>query len=229
MPHRRASRFLIEVLFLVALAVAITVADLRTVAIAGVMLLGWALVAGVEWAAWRDQPHYGSGLPPRWYVPRVDLPAPRPLEPVVAGYPHGRRDEAPTWIASAALRAQVLGDWPVPAPLAPDDGPSDAEPLAAEEDVDEAVEEAWTVVALPPALEDGAAAEAPARAAEPSRRPNATARYSLDPLADEPRRRFGRGPALGPPFIEVPARPEHARPLPGSVDRALPGDTGGEA
>lgn len=230
MPSRRASRFLIEVVFLVALAAAITVAELRTAAIAGVMLLGWLVVAGVEWAVWRDQPHYGSGLPPRWYVPRVDLPPARPLEPVVAGYPQGRRDEAPTWIAPAALREQVLGDWPVALSLEPD------EDVAPElEEVVELVEEAWTVVALPPAPPpELAAAEAPApdpapiptptveaesapRAEQP-RRPVATARYSLDPLAEEPKRRFGRGPSLGPPFVEVPVRPAD-RPLPGSAGR----------
>ena len=228
MPGRRASRFLIEVLFLVALAAAITVADLRAVVIAGVMLLGWVLVAGVEWAAWRDQPHYGSGLPPRWYVPRVDLPPARPLESVVAGYPQGRRDEAPTWIAPAALREQVLGDWPVSAPIEPID--------EAGEDVQivEVVEEAWTVVALPPAADDVAADDpgqpvpepAPtpavqaAPAAETPDRPAVRARYTFDPLTEEPRRRFGRGPSLGPPFVEVAARP-----APG---RALPGAAGGE-
>ncbi|HVV56855.1 MAG TPA: hypothetical protein VHC45_00725 [Gaiellaceae bacterium] len=232
MPGRRASRFLIEVLFLVALAAAITVAELRAVAIAGVMLLGWLLVAGVEWAVWRDEPHYGSGLPPRWYVPRVDLPPARPLESVVAGYPHGRRDEAPTWIAPAALREQVLGDWPVAAPIEPE------EPGAGEDEdaAVAAVEEAWTVVALPPPApesepesEPAAAVEAPPPAPEaapavvqppaPPRRPRAMARYSLDPLAEEPKRRFGRGPSLGPPFVEVPARPDHGRPLPGAASR----------
>jgi hypothetical protein len=226
LPGRRASRFLIEVVFLVALAAAITVAELRAVVIAGVMALGWVLVAGVEWAVWRDQPHYGSGLPPRWYVPRIDLPPARPLESVVAGYPHGRRDEAPTWIAPAELREQVLGDWPVAVPLEP--AGEDAEV----EEVVEVVEEAWTVVALPPA--PGAAEEAPpapvtesepAPEPEPARpvqtppRPVATARYSLDPLAEEPRRRFGRGPSLGPPFVEVPARPAPGRGLPGAAGR----------
>jgi hypothetical protein len=229
LPSRRASRFLIEVLFLVALAAAITVAELRTAAIAGIMLLGWVVVAGIEWAVWRDQPHYGSGLPPRWYVPRVDLPPARPLESVVAGYPHGRRDEAPTWIAPAALREQVLGDWPLAVPLEPDE---EDVAVGEPEEIVEAVEEAWTVVALPPApAPEVMAAEAPAPdpapvpAVEAERaprveRPVAMARYSLDPLAEEPKRRFGRGPSLGPPFVEVPARP---------VDRPLPGAAGREA
>ena len=81
------------------------------------MLLGWLIVAALEWAAWRDEPHYGSGLPPRYYVPTVNLPPARPLEQVPAGYPEAQRDEAPTWIASAALRAEMLGEWPHSAPV----------------------------------------------------------------------------------------------------------------
>jgi pilus assembly protein FimV len=101
------------VLFLVALAVAVALADLSPLLIAGVMLVGWVIVALLEWAAWRDEPHYASGLPPRYYVPPVSLPPRQPLEQVAA-YPSAeQRDEAPTWIASAALRAEVLGAWPV--------------------------------------------------------------------------------------------------------------------
>ena len=202
------------------------------------MALGWVLVAGVEWAAWRDQPHYGSGLPPRWYVPRVDLPPARPLESVVSGYPAGRRDEAPTWIAPAELREQVLGgDWPLAVPI--------EEPEAELEIEELVVEEAWTVVELPPApaaveedeeeaAPDEVAAEpepaaGPAAAAPPAAAPppaveaprevEAVARYSLDPLAEEPRRRFGRGQSTASPTIVVPARPDRSRALPGRAER----------
>jgi hypothetical protein len=114
MPSRRAPRLALEVLFLVGLAVALALADLRPLTIVGVMLLGWVVVALVEWAAWRDEPHFGSGLPPRYYVPQVSLPPRRPLEQLPGGYPAAEhRDEAPTWIASAALRSEVLGEWPV--------------------------------------------------------------------------------------------------------------------
>ena len=116
MPDHRGSRFALEVLFLVALAVGLTLAELRPLVIGGVMLLGWLIVAALEWAAWRDEPHYGSGLPPRYYVPPVNLPPAQPLEQVPAGYPEAQRDEAPTWIASAALRAEMLGEWPSRAP-----------------------------------------------------------------------------------------------------------------
>src|SRR5438132_1537293 len=115
MTDRRGSRFALEVLFLLGLTVALTLANLRPVEIAGIMLIGWLIVAVLEWLAWREEPHYGSGLPPRYYVPQVSLPPAQPLEQVSVGYPEAR-DEAPTWIASPALRAEMLGDWPVAPP-----------------------------------------------------------------------------------------------------------------
>jgi hypothetical protein len=46
------------------------------------------------------------------------------------------------------------------------------------------------------------------------------ARYSLDPLGDPlPRRRFARGASSEPPAVEVPARPEGVRALPGRTNR----------
>jgi hypothetical protein len=113
MTERRGSRFLLEVLFLVALAAALTLAHLSTTQVVGAMLLGWVVVAAIEWVSWRGEPHYGSGLPPKYYVPSMNLPPAQPLEQVHAGYPDASRDEAPTWIAPAALRAQMLGEWPV--------------------------------------------------------------------------------------------------------------------
>src|SRR3954454_8690264 len=112
MLDSRGSRFALEVLFLVALAIVLALADLRPIEIGGIMLVGWVIVAALEWAAWREEPHYGSGLPPRYYIPQVSLPPAQPLEQVPGGYPEAR-DEAPTWIASAALREEMLGDWPV--------------------------------------------------------------------------------------------------------------------
>ena len=141
MPDRRGSRFVLEALFLVALAVGLTLAKLTTLQIAGVMLLGWVIVAALEWAAWRGEPHYGSGLPPRYYVPRLNLPPPQPLEQVATGYPEAARDEAPTWIASAALREEMLGEWPVAIPVTDSQSkPSDA--LADPQDP-------WLVAELP--------------------------------------------------------------------------------
>lgn len=66
MPKRRGSRFVLEVLFLAAVAAALTAADLNAPTVIGLMLLGWVVVALFEWAAWLDEPHFGSGLPPRY-------------------------------------------------------------------------------------------------------------------------------------------------------------------
>jgi hypothetical protein len=265
MPDHRGSRFALEVLFLLALAVGLTLADLQPLEIGGVMLLGWLIVAALEWAAWRDEPHYGSGLPPRYYVPTVNLPPARPLEQVPAGYPEAQRDEAPTWIASAALRAEMLGEWPHSAPV------ENEEAAAAEE-----VPPTEPPVSLPPPLLDVEQMPAPAAAPPPEPEPEplpaagapaddrgvvpaeaagepdevtddalqpahpdgadlapalhdvvlersrqATARYSLDPLAEQPvKRRFGRGGTPEPPpAVEVPARPAGVRALPGRPTR----------
>ena len=116
MRGRRALRFVVEALFLGALAVALGFADLGAPAIAGVMLLGWLVVALFEWAATRELPHYGRGLPPRYYVPQVSLPPPRPLDQLGSRYPAADLvDEEPTWIASPAMRAEMLAEWPVEA------------------------------------------------------------------------------------------------------------------
>lgn|GEM_PF-2945940 len=234
MPDRRGSRFLLEVLFLLALAVGLTLADLSPLEIAGVMLVGWVIVAALEWAAWRSEPHYGSGLPPRYYVPRVSLPPAQPLEQVAAGYPEAARDEAPTWIASAALREEMLGEWPM-APPAVEPEPERIEVVEA---VVEVVVDPWLIAELPaaplgelePELAPAPVAEAEPEplAAEPepafdvdlARSAQGVARYNLDPLADPPvRRRFGRGGGETPPTVEVPARPEGVRSLPGHLTR----------
>jgi hypothetical protein len=230
-PDRRGSRFLLEVLFLLALAVGLTLADLAPLEIAGVMLIGWVIVAALEWAAWRGEPHYGSGLPPRYYVPRLNLPPPQPLDQVAAGYPEAARDEAPTWIASAALREEMLGGWPVASTPEPE-----LEQVEIVDVVEVIVEPAreqtrdpWLVVGLPEAplgeLAPGPAQPAVAAAAEPVSKPSLdvalarsaqrVARYSLDPLADPPaRRRFARGTGEALPSVEVPARPGGTRALP---------------
>lgn len=255
MPARRGSRFALEVAFLVALAAGLAVAEEKPLVIAGVMVLGWLVVALAEWALWREEPHYASGLPPRWYVPRVNLPPAQPLDPVVSGYPEGRRDEAPTWIAPAELRREVLGDWPLAVDVAEEDEPpAVVEGAVVEARIVESVQEdAWTIVEMPPEplatsepaeAKPGPEAEAeaepepepgpepepqaepepepqPAAVAEPAldvelvRSAAGVARYSLDPLAEEPRRRFGRRreEVL---TIEVPARPDGPRALPGA-------------
>lgn len=231
MADRRGQRFLLEVLFLVALAAALAFARLDGIEIAGLMLLGWAIVALLEWAAWRGEPHYGSGLPPRYYVPSLNLPPAQPLEQVVkTGYPEAR-DEAPTWIAPAALRAELLGEWPVSAHVTAEPEEFGAVP----DDEGELDVEVGTIVSLPaPILDEDTQPEPDA--VEPNPEPEPTpeptidvvlarsaegvARYTLDPLAEPtPRRRFGRGGGEAVPAVEVPARPTGARPLPGGTTR----------
>jgi len=213
MPERRGSRFVVEALFLAALTVALALAHLDALEIVGAMALGWLVVAAIEWTAWRGEPHYGSGLPPRYHLPRVDLPPPQPLEQVVQGYPGSGRDDAPTWIASAAVRAEVLGEWPLFGPSERDDEEEENKPQFVE--AARAGADPWTVAALPAAPVD----EDP-RPMSVVRVPTdgRTARYSLDPLGDAPpRRRFGRGRGQQWDSIEVAARPSR---------RAFPGTAG---
>jgi hypothetical protein len=235
-PERRASRFALEVFFLVALAVALTLAKQRPLVIAGVMALGWVVAALFEWLSWRGEPHYGSGLPPRYYVPQISLPPRRPLEQFGDGYPGAQRDEAPTWIASPALRAEVLGDWPIAAAGVDEDTQAEPEPLADEPDEPEPEPELEPAALDEPQLwdrgEDRAdpwlVAELPAG---PERvvvaatfsviDPGRTARHRIDPLAEpEPRRsRWRRHAETNGPVAEMPARPVGPRVLPGRSRR----------
>lgn len=83
--HRRPQvpRLLLEALFLGAAAAAAAIADLDAVAIAGVMIGAWVLVALIEWAAARaDQrqelpvyaplPAVPPGADPAWFTPPVE-------------------------------------------------------------------------------------------------------------------------------------------------------------
>lgn len=195
MLDRQGSRFALEVLFLGALATGLALAKLDALEIIGVMALGWIVVALLEWAAWRSEPHFGSGLPPRYYVPRTSLPPPQPLEQVFAGYPAPGREEAPTWIASADLRAQVLGEWPVTAAADDADEEADVEP-----------------VQLPPAPAPEPARPAPPAAPLPPLpaailQTYGNARHQLEPFAPPPARGLlGRRKAVEFISVEVPAR-----------------------
>lgn len=234
MSERRGVRLLIEVVFLIALAAGLALTHLSPAAIVGVMLVGWAIVAMLEWSWAHGEPHFGSGFPPRYVVPKAELPPPRPLEQLPTGYPDGTRDEAPTWIATPALRAEVLGAWPS-ATAGVVARPPDPEPepdLAELGPADLPDPDSWTVVELPPpvvelppvveVLEPTPPA-APAADPEPPvpRSPTEVrlARYSFDPLAEPARRRFGRTRPGGGPGIDVPARPYPVRVLPGRRPR----------
>jgi hypothetical protein len=196
---RQGSRFALEVLFLAALATGLALAKLHPLEIIGVMAVGWIVVALLEWAAWRGEPHYGSGLPPRYYVPSTSLPPPQPLEQVYAGYPDPQREEAPTWIASAEVRDRLLGEWPVAGTPDEDEDEDDIEP----------------VVLPPPSV---AARPSHGVATPPPPRPlpvlpavvvegSGTATHQLEPFGlQQPRRRFGRRVVVEAFVVEVPAR-----------------------
>ncbi len=118
-------RFALSVAFVAALAVALAFADLGTPATLGLMLLGWLLIAAIEWTVWHGVAHFGAGNPPAWRVPRVSLPPAQPLEQFPQGYPDAVRDEGATWIASPAVRDELFGQWPV---AMPNEDPEDTQP-----------------------------------------------------------------------------------------------------
>jgi hypothetical protein len=79
MPARLGPRFALEAVFLIALAVAMGLADLSATAIIAVMAVAWFLVAIVEWlasrSAARDAPHWVMPSPSaaaRWDESAVD-------------------------------------------------------------------------------------------------------------------------------------------------------------
>jgi hypothetical protein len=130
---RRSTRVALSVSYLAALALALAFADFGVSATVGVMLLGWLVLVLLEWAGWRRIPHFGSGSPPAWHAPQMSLPPPQPLEQV--GYPEVERDDAATWIASPAVRAQLAGAWPITPEgeesdswIPPADTPADTQP-----------------------------------------------------------------------------------------------------
>ncbi|HEY3922675.1 MAG TPA: hypothetical protein VGL76_11265 [Gaiellaceae bacterium] len=200
MSERRAPRLVLEVVYLAALATALGFARLRGYEIAGLMFLGWTLVAVFEWGALRGRAHYGSGLPPEWYVPHVDLPPPRPLEQVAVRYPAELLNDEPTWIASPAM----LADWPVA------DEPV-VELRVEEETQVHDVLELELALAVVEAVDEP---EPPLPTATPAA-PVTTARHRIDPLAEpeQKARRFNRRTKDEAVYAEVPLRPSQ-RSLP---------------
>jgi hypothetical protein len=232
-PDRRGLRFLLEALFLAGLATALAVARLRSGEIVGAMAVGWALVAVLEWSAWRGRPHYGSGLPPRYYVPRLNLPPAAPVQASrTSGFPTGARAAQETvWTAAPAVRTETIGEWPLAVPSAGEPrrgAPGYSDP--------------WLEVSLPvaPLEREAAGGETEvARPVEPVVEPaidlatwstviaarskeGPRAVHSLDPLAEPPRRRRGAA-AEEPARVEVPARPPGVRRPPSRWREKNPG------
>lgn len=220
MPTGRAVRIALEVALLVGLAVTLGLADVRPVAIVAVMALAWLIVVLVEWLAWHDVPHYGSGLPPRYYLPPSPLPPPRPIEQSAppAGYP---QPEVATWIASADLSAEVLGAWPVPVHAGELDLEAEPVGVAAPEPLQLPVAEA--APAIEPAREGPEFAplgaeddpwhvqqlpSAPVSAGGDPR----LATHRLDPFPEPARRRLRRRQPLDEAVVELPVLPRHLRP-----------------
>jgi hypothetical protein len=206
MSERRGPRLVVEVGFLAALAAASTFANLRSYEIAGVMLLGWVCVAVFEWGALRSRAHYGSGLPPRWYVPQFTLPPPRPLEQFSAGYPSEPSAGEATWIASPAM----LADWPVA------DEPVAAHERRVEEEtqVHDVLEVEMALMLAEPEVEPELEPEPAPQHAAP--RAVGMSKHRIDPLAEPPQkgRRFGRRVDDEALYAEVPNRPSGSRLLP---------------
>jgi hypothetical protein len=111
-PRHSARRFLLEVVFLAGVAAALTYADLRPVAIIALMAAAWAVVALLEWTAWLDEPHYGRGLPPRYYVPHVALPPPVGVDQDEPAYPVLASDDEETFVASTQEWGIDVAEWP---------------------------------------------------------------------------------------------------------------------
>jgi len=150
MPSHSARRFLLEVIFLAGVAAALTYADLRPAAIIGLMAAAWLVVALLEWTAWLDEPHYGRGLPPRYYVPHVALPPPVGIdqnEPAYPAYPVlPPVDDEPTFIASTREWGVDLAEWPALESTAVSEDTAVHPPLASDDD------DGVTVVPLPPPI-----------------------------------------------------------------------------
>ncbi len=159
MRRRGLRRFILELVFLAGVAAAVTVAELRPAGVIAVMALAWIVVALLEWTAWLDEPHYGRGLPPRYYVPQVALPPSRAVEQGGAQYPVAPRpvarppvrrpepdlDDAPTFERPAAEWTAEIEEWPVL-----DTSASEETMIAIPGEVDDDAPSA--IVPLPPVL-----------------------------------------------------------------------------
>jgi hypothetical protein len=226
----------LELAFLAVVAAVLGAARVEPAWVVVVMLVAWALVAVVEWAAWRDEPHWASGRPPRYYVPTVSLPARPPTQelPRFSLYPRPRED-APTFIAPPELRDELLAQasaavvveddeeawsgWPDGHLGEPEADPWTVEelpalPAAEVEPEPEPEPEPELVVPEPepePVLPEPEPEPEPVAVAAPAPTPVVLARHQVDPFAEQPVRRWPwQRAGEAPEAVEVPARPQHA-------------------
>ena len=105
MPGRFGPRFALEAVFLIALAIAMGLADLSARAIVAVMAVAWVLVALVEWLASREaaarpdewsHAGYGRREAEREHVTEIVSPAPPVPEEADTGDPLLAVDAATT-------------------------------------------------------------------------------------------------------------------------------------
>ena len=82
-----APRFILEAAFLVLLALAAGLAELGTIWIVAVMVVGWLLVAIVEWLAWRSEQADTDAVVPPAASEGFDEPADWDLEDILAPLP----------------------------------------------------------------------------------------------------------------------------------------------
>jgi hypothetical protein len=237
MPESRGARILLELAFLALVAAVLGAAHVEPAWVVVVMLVAWLLVAVVEWVAWRDEPHWASGRPPRYYVPTVSLPARPPTQelPRFSLYPRPRED-APTFIAPPELRDELLAQavaveddeevwsgWPDGHLSEPEADPWTLEELPAlpaAEDEPEPKPEPEPVAIEPEPEPESEPEPEPEPVPEPlpvvvvaapPPRPVVLARHQIDPFAEQPGRRWPWQPAGEAPLtVEVPSRPQHA-------------------
>jgi hypothetical protein len=200
MPERRGFRFALEVLFLAGLAAALSFANLRPLTIGGLMLLGWALVALLEWATWRLAADERRDAPARHLSQTLVLES-AALEDSWRSYP--AHDDAPTWIASPATLADTWGEWPF--------GPAAPEP-ALEDELEEFDPIALLAPRLEADVEESVEPVGVARVATAVR----VERHRIDPLREVEHSRlpWRRAVDADAEVAMVPARPEALRVLP---------------
>ena len=94
-------RFAFEIVFLVLLAVACGLAELRPLVIGLVMGGAWVLMTGIEWLAWRSETSVDA--PPAW----PDVNGPEPLDAwdideILAPLPEGEAGSSTSVLPPAA-------------------------------------------------------------------------------------------------------------------------------